>query len=284
MILIADSGSTKTDWRLIDHSGAIQQAKTQGLNPFFKTSQDCLSTFKNDLIPQFGQLNLDLVKEIWFYGSGCSSEKNCSVLKVAFEAIFLNADINIEHDLLGAARALCGDKPGIAAILGTGSNSCYFDGHEIVRNVTALGYILGDEGSGSNIGKKLIKDFLDQELPTTIRDRFDEHFGYSKEQLLDEVYTGDLPNRFLASFAKWVIELKNHEEYAFDLVKSCIDSFLNKHILKYNQHKEVPLHVVGSIGYFNKPLLEKLCKEKSIVLGTVIRTPISGLVLFHAKR
>ena len=283
MILIADSGSTKTDWRLIDHSGTIQQAKTQGLNPFFKTSQDCLTTFENELIPQLGQLDLDLVEEIWFYGSGCSSEKNCSVLEDAFEAVFSNAVIHIEHDLLGAARDLCGDKPGIAAILGTGSNSCYFDGCEIVRNVTALGYILGDEGSGSNIGKKLIKDFLDQELPIAFKDQFVEHFGYTKEQLLDEVYTGDLPNRFLASFAKWVIEIKNQDKYAFDLVKSCLESFLNKHIMKYSQHKEVPLHVVGSIGYFNKPLLEKLCKEKSIVLGTVIKTPISGLALFHAK-
>lgn len=283
MILIADSGSTKTDWRLIDAAGTIQQAKTQGLNPFFKTSQECLSTFKNDLLPQFQGVDVALVNEIWFYGSGCSSEKNCSVLKMAFEAVFLNSDIHIEHDLLGAARALCGNEPGIAAIIGTGSNSCYFDGEEIVRNVTALGYILGDEGSGSNIGKKLIKDFLDHELPLTVRDRFDKKFGYTKEQLLDEVYTGDLPNRFLASFAKWVIEIKDKEEYAFDLVKSCLASFLNKHIVKYDQHKKVPLHVVGSIAYYNKALLEKLCKEKSILLGTVIRTPISGLALFHAK-
>ncbi|MBL4704387.1 MAG: hypothetical protein JKY54_07690 [Flavobacteriales bacterium] len=283
MILIADSGSTKTDWRVIKDTGEILQARTQGLNPFFKTTEDCKVTFMQELLPQMEEVGVYEITEIWFYGAGCSSAEKCRIIEDAFTAVFTKAKVNIDHDLLGAARALCGGSPGIAGILGTGSNSCYFDGSKIVKNVTALGYILGDEGSGSQIGKTLIKDYLDHEVPNSLKDRFDKKFGYTKEQLLDEVYIGELPNRFLASFAKWIFQIKDQEKYAKDLIESCLESFLNKHISKYEQYQEVPLHIVGSVGFYNKAILVALCEAKGIKLDMVIETPIAALTLFHSK-
>jgi glucosamine kinase len=282
MILIADSGSTKTDWKVIKDKGGLIEAKTQGLNPFFKSTEDCKVTFLQELLPQLEDVGVFEIKQIWFYGAGCSSAEKCKILEDAFEAVFPKAEINVDHDLLGAARALCGDQPGMAAILGTGSNSCFFDGTEIVRNVTALGYILGDEGSGSQIGKKLIKDYLDHEVPDTMRDLFDKKFGYSKEQLLDEVYIGDLPNRFLASFSKWIYQIKEDEFYAKNLIIQCLESFFDKHICKYSQHQDVPLHIVGSVGFYNRVILADICKMRGITLGQVIEAPIEGLTAFHS--
>lgn len=284
MILIADSGSTKTDWRLVKDSGEIIQAKTQGLNPFFKSTEDCKVTFMQELLPQLDDVGVVEINRIWFYGAGCSSSEKCEILKDAFDLVFPHAEISVDHDLLAAARALCGDEPGIAAILGTGSNSCYYDGTHVVKNVTALGYILGDEGSGAHIGKNLIKDYLDREVPQSLKERFDKKFGYTKEQLLDEVYTGELPNRFLASFAKWVFQIKDKEEYAVKLIAQCLDAFLVKHICKYDVYQQVPLNVVGSIGYYNAEILRSLCEKRGITLGKIIETPIAALTLYHMEK
>ena len=283
MKLIADSGSTKTDWRLIDDEGQIHQAKTEGLNPFFKTTMDCSETLEEVLLPQFKFPSLlkkvDL--EIHFYGAGCSSAAKCLVVERAFKQVFNKATVEIEHDLLGAARALCGHSPGIAAILGTGSNSCYYDGKEVVQNVTALGYILGDEGSGAYIGKKLIKDYLDKELPESVVERFEKRFDFTKDEILDKVYQDSLPNRFLASFSKWVYQIRDKEEYAQELISWSIGAFLDKHICKYKNHKEVELNVVGSVGYFHSRTLKVLAEERGIKVGKVLETPIAGLVLYH---
>ncbi len=283
MKLIADSGSTKTDWRLIKETGEILEVKTQGLNPFFKSVIDCERTFENDLLPRLEGVAADNIQQLWFYGAGCSSDDKCAVIKTAATNVFPEASISVDHDLLGAARALCGDEPGIAGILGTGSNSCYYDGSRVVKNVTALGYILGDEGSGAHIGKNLIKDYLDFEVPESMRQRFDSKFGLGKDQLLHEVYSGDLPNRFLASFAKWVFQIRGEEEYAYKLIESCLTSFLNKHVCKYEQHQQVPLNIVGSVGYHGSDILRSLCKSKGITLGKVIQSPIQALTEYHSN-
>jgi len=281
MILIADSGSTKTDWCILADSGNHDIISTAGLNPFFQDTEECLGVIQNELLPEIRKVDPTRIEEVHFYGAGCSSEDKCAVLERAFQKVFTNAVIRVDHDLLGAARALCGHDPGVAAILGTGSNSCYYDGKVIRRNITALGYILGDEGSGSYIGKRLIKDYLDHEVPALIRQKFDAEFGYTKDQLLDEVYMGDLPNRFLASFAKWIIELKGEESYAAEIVRDSLTDFLNKHICKYDQHKDVALNVLGTIGYLNKDILEELCQTKGIQLGKVIKSPIVDLIHYH---
>ena len=284
MILVADSGSTKTDWCILDDSGKSNKITTSGLNPFFQDTSDCIKVMEEELIPGLNGTSVGDISEIHFYGAGCSSEEKCAVLNNAFRSVFNEATICVDHDLLGAARALCGYDAGIAAILGTGSNSCYYDGKDIERNITALGYILGDEGSGSYMGKRLIKDYLDYEVPDSIRERFDLEFGYSKDDLLDEVYMGDLPNRFLASFAKWLIELKHEESYAMQVIQDSLLDFLNKHICKYDQHNEVPLNVLGSIGYLNQDILAELCDSKGIQLGKVIKSPIESLTLFHTNQ
>lgn len=284
MILVADSGSTKTDWCILDESGKSNKITTSGLNPFFQDTSDCIKVMEEELIPGLDGTSIGDISEIHFYGAGCSSEEKCAVLNKAFRSVFNQATICVDHDLLGAARALCGHDAGIAAILGTGSNSCYYDGKDIERNITALGYILGDEGSGSYMGKRLIKDYLDYEVPDSIRERFDLEFGYSKDDLLDEVYMGDLPNRFLASFAKWIIELKHEESYAMQVIQDSLLDFLNKHICKYEQHNEVPLNVLGSIGYLNQDILAELCDSKGIQLGKVIKSPIESLTLFHTNQ
>jgi N-acetylglucosamine kinase-like BadF-type ATPase len=281
MILIADSGSTKTDWCISDDSGNHEIISTIGLNPFFQDTEECLGVIQNELLPAIRKVDPTSIEDVHFYGAGCSSEDKCAVLERAFQKVFTNALIRVDHDLLGAARALCGHAPGVAAILGTGSNSCYYDGKDIKKNITALGYILGDEGSGSYIGKRLIKDYLDHEVPASIRKKFDAEFGYTKDQLLDEVYMGDLPNRFLASFAKWIMEMTGEESYAKEIVRDSLMDFLNKHICKYDQHKDVPLNVLGTIGYLNRETLKDLCKSKGIQLGKVIKSPIMDLIQYH---
>jgi glucosamine kinase len=280
MKLVADSGSTKTAWRLIEDNGQIHQVYTQGFNPFFQEEQDIVRIMKEEFFHQLPE-NLEIKNpEIYFYGGGCSTDAKKKLVEGALLELFTNAKIEVEHDLLAAARAACGKKPGMAAILGTGSNTCWYDGQKIVQNVASLGFILGDEGSGAHIGKTFIADFLNKEVPENIAKSFENRYKLGKEEILEAIYKKPFPNRFLAQFAKFVYQnLK--DPYMVSLVSGCFNSFFDKHICKYPVHKSLKLGVVGSVGFYFSNILKRVADSKGVEIDTVIESPIAGLALYH---
>lgn len=282
MILIADSGSTKTDWRLIDDEKKIRPFQTQGISPFFQTEEDIIILLKTELISADNFPKEKNIEKIYFYGTGCKTEDKKQIVKNALTVCFPERFITIESDLLGAARALCGNENGIAAILGTGSNTCVYDGQKIIENRTSSGFILGDEGSGAHIGKTLVQAFLNDELPTELSKRFTERFKLSKDDIIDAVHRKPLPNRFLASFSKFVYQnLK--EQYMVDLVSHCFNQFFEKHICKYKQHTNYKLNCVGSVAFYYSNILRAVALNKNVQIGTIVETPIAALALYHIE-
>lgn len=280
MILIADSGSTKTDWRLIDDTKKIHQFATQGLNPYFQTSSEISEILRSELLPQFTSQISNLTSQIYFYGAGCEADSKKEVIREALLLVFPSSIIEVNSDMLGAARAMCGSDPGIAAILGTGSNTCYYDGNKSVENVASLGFILGDEGSGGHIGKTFIQAYLNKEMPEELSKRFYERFKLSLSDILDAVYKKPMPNRFLASFSKFIYQnLK--EQFVIDLVANCFEQFFDKHICKYKKHKEVKLSCVGSVAFYYSNILRAVAAKKGVNIDKIIETPIAGLTLYH---
>jgi glucosamine kinase len=284
IILIADSGSTKTDWRLLDQDRNEYHFKTTGFNPYFQDTSAIFNTINRDLIPDIAELSIPGINSsrlyVYFYGAGCSSEGKCGVVRKALQQSFPGANVEVDHDLLAAARALCGKKEGIAAILGTGSNSCYYDGEKIVQNVASLGFILGDEGSGAHIGKLFMQDYLNQDMPKNIAEKFYDSYRLNKELILDSVYKKEMPSKFLASFSKFINENKN-EQYLSDLIDLSFNQFFNKHICKYSNHKDVSLNCVGSIAFYYTDILLSIAGKKGITIEKVIESPIKDLTRYH---
>lgn len=280
MILIADSGSTKTDWRLIDEKKQIHQFATSGTNPYFQTSEQIAEMLRLELIPQFQSEIWNLEFEIFFYGAGCGADSKKEIVHQALLKRFPEANIIVETDMLGAARSLCGRNTGIAAILGTGANTCYYDGEKISKNRASLGYALGDEGSGAHIGKTFIQAYLNKEMPEAIANRFFERFKLSKDDILDSVYKQPLPNKFLASFSKFIYQ-NFKEQFIIDLVADCFNQFFDKHICKYEKHKEVKLSCTGSVAFYYSNILRAVAANKGVNIDTITETPIAGLTLYH---
>jgi len=281
MILIADSGSTKTDWRLIDDEQKIRQFSTQGINPYFQTGEEIASIIGTELLPGLASTGRNEL-QLFFYGAGCRAADKKQLVKEALSAQFRDAAVTVETDMLGAARSVCGHQPGIAAILGTGMNTCVYDGKQITENRTSLGYILGDEGSGAHLGKTFITAFLNDELPAAISERFKDRFKLSKDVIIDSVYKKPLPNRFLAGFSRFIYQnLK--EQYMIDLVSGCFSEFFDKHICKYPQHRELKLSCAGSVAFYYSNILRAVAENKGVNIDTVVETPIAGLTLYHLE-
>jgi glucosamine kinase len=284
MLLIADSGSTKTDWRLVDSQKNIYQFGTIGFNPYFQDSDSIASELRVSLRPNIDRLGLEGVDtdhlHIYFYGAGCSTPDKCRQVETALKEIFPFAQIEVQHDLLAASRALCGNHKGIVAILGTGSNSCYYDGYMVAENVPSLGFILGDEGSGAHIGKQFITDYLNKEMPWSLADDLYETYKLKRETILDVIYRKPMPNRFLASFSRFIHQHKE-EPYVVRLISSSFNQFFNKHICKYPLHKDVKMHCVGSVAYYYSDILKAVADEKGVKIDKIIEAPISGLMLYH---
>jgi N-acetylglucosamine kinase-like BadF-type ATPase len=279
MILIADSGSTKTDWRLIDTDQKIHQYSTEGINPYFQDQEQIQKVIESAHFPS-SVLNSGL--SVFFYGAGCKAEDKKMAVANALSSVIKNGRITVESDMLGAARSVCGHAPGIAAILGTGMNSCYYDGENIVLNRTSSGFILGDEGSGAHLGKLVVQAFLNDELPEILLTRFTDRFKLSKDEIIDTVYRKPLPNRFLAGFSKFIYQnLK--EQFMIDLVRGSFELFFDKHILKYPQHKEVRLSCSGSVAFYYSNILRSVAEDKGVNIDTIVETPIAGLTLYHLE-
>ena len=284
IILIADSGSTKTDWCLLDEQRNEYRFKTGGFNPYFQDTSTMYSDLNEQLLPEIIKSAVPGIESnrlhIYFYGAGCSSEKKCDVVRRALQLSFPEANVNVEHDLLAAARALCGRESGIVAILGTGSNSCYYDGNSIIQNVSSLGFILGDEGSGAHIGKLFIQDYLNNDLPGNIAQKFYESYQLNKDLILDAIYKKEMPSRFLASFSKFIRENKE-EQYLNDLVDLSFRQFFSKHICKYPNYRDVNMNCVGSVAYHFSEPLRAIADKRGVVINKIIESPIDDLTNFH---
>ena len=278
MILIADSGGSKIDWRLLTFDGTVVQANTPGFNPYYQPIEDLTKNFKEVIVPRV----TEGIQKIFFYGAGVSSEKNQMTIKNAFLEFFPKAQIEIGWDLLAAARALCGRDPGIACIMGTGSNSCLYDGEQIVGNVANLGWILADEGSGANIGRKFLVDYLREIMPQGLRKQFYERFPLTREEFLERVYQQERPSAFLASFTKFIFQhLK--EPYCYQLVYNSFSEFYENNVMKYENYKNLKVHFTGSIAFYFSDILRQVANDKGITVKNILEGPIAGLTLYHQK-
>lgn len=276
-VLIADSGASKTDWRLIHSSSDIRPFQTGGFNPFFVDSQQIKKEVDKDLVPFIDSHG---VKEVFFYGAGCSTAAKCVVIEDALKPLFPNAGIEIENDLLGAARALCGTSEGIACILGTGSNSCYFDGKNIKENIPSLGYLLGDEGSAAYIGKQILSEILTKRAPEEICDLFQKKYGYERAEILTHINQNPFPNRFLASFSMFASD-NISVNFFHELVKKSFSDFFRTQLLRYEKCREVPVNCTGSVAFAFAEILKEVAAENTITIQHIVKTPIDGLTEYH---
>ena len=277
MILIADSGSTKTDWSLLAHDNEIRDFQTIGMNPYFINSEEIENELEKNLLPY---VNIQLIDKVFFYGSGCSSLQKRDVLREPLEAFFRHADIEIEHDLLAAARALCGKNYGIACILGTGSNSCLYDGNDIIENVPSIGYFFGDEGSGAYLGKIFITAYLRNELPNDLKQLFELKYQYRFDYILNAIYKQAFPNRFLASFSIFLSEQISHP-YIYQLIYEAFDKYFYYQISHYTNFKDYTLNCTGSVGYHYKDIFLKVADKWGVEVGNICKTPMQGLINYH---
>jgi glucosamine kinase len=275
--LIADSGSTKAEWCLLDGKKK-KHIVTQGLSPYFLSSEQIQNVLEFELKPGLKKIEPN---EIFFYGTGCSNPANIKLVKNAIRKIFPKAKISIDHDLMGAAKALCGNEKGIACILGTGSNSCYYNGKKIVKNSPGLGFILGDEGSGAYLGRKVVQYYLYNTFDPDLMDRFNAKFNTNAIEILDAVYKKPLPNRYLASFAIFLSENRGHY-MTENIIEDGFNDFFFNHIYKYRESWSLPIHFIGSIAYGFKDVLKTMCAAYELQLGTVMKDPMEGLIKFHS--
>jgi N-acetylglucosamine kinase-like BadF-type ATPase len=275
--LIADSGATKCEWCLIT-DGKKKTIVTQGISPYFLDETQIIEILNKSLIPK---LKEQVIDEVFFYGTGLSNANNALIVKKALKNLFKKAKIQIETDLTAAARALCGKKKGIACILGTGSNSCYYDGKKMQKNSPGIGYILGDEGSGAYLGKKVIQHFLYNTFDEEIMARFEKQFKTTPIEILETVYKQPLANRYLASFAIFLAENRGH--YMIEnIIEDGLNDFFFTHIYKYKESWTYPINFIGSIAFGFKDVLQELCKTYELDLGRVLKTPMKGLIEYHS--
>jgi N-acetylglucosamine kinase-like BadF-type ATPase len=278
MILIADSGSSKIDWRLLEPDGAIRQAQSAGFNPYYQPLDHLRSSISDALVP----LGKGPVQKIYYYGTGVSSAQNQDRVRAVFQEFFPGASIAIEWDLLAAARALCGHEKGIACILGTGSNSCLYDGAKITDQVANLGWILADEGSGTSMGKTLLVDYLRKQMPETLAGQFQKRFPFTREEFLAKIYQEEKPSTFLATFSRFIFQhLK--EPYCYQLVYRAFSDFFEHNVMKYAEYKGLRVHFVGSVAFYYSDLLRQVANDKGVTVKNILETPIAGLTLFHQK-
>lgn len=273
--LIADSGSTKTDWCIVDESGAFSTIRVKGMNPYFQDEEEISSEIEKKLLPAVED---NVIDTVYFYGAGCIFDK-VKVVENAIKKHITAKRIFVESDLLGVARAVCGKTEGIACILGTGSNSCLYDGDKIVSNISPLGFILGDEGSGAVLGKLLVGDLLKGILPERLKSLFLEQYGLTPAYIIDKVYRQPFPNRFLAGFAPFLAEHLD-EPSIYRLVADSFYAFIYRNVKQYHRD-DCEVSFVGSIAYFFRDILSAVASDTGIVLGKIVQNPMDGLLQYH---
>jgi len=277
MILVADSGTTKTEWCIITDLAKTEIVVTSGINPFYQDAENIVSILQKEFIAakQFDA--------IYFYGAGCINQEKQDIVKNALLQVFETTNIFIGSDLLAAAHSLCQKEPGIVCILGTGSNSCYYNGIEIIANVSPLGLILGDEGSGGVLGKKLIGDILKKQLPQLLINDFFETYPTTAAEIMENVYKKPFPSRYLANYTKFLSRNIRYPEIE-NIVLSGFQEFVTRNLLQYPEIKRSPIHFTGSIAFFFEPQLRKTIEEQHLILGNIERTPMNGLIKYHNSK
>lgn len=273
MILIADSGSTSTDWRFVDEHGKIEQFKTKGINPFHDSQENITQLLLNDL-PTFNP------SRVYFYGAGCTNNEVQDIIRKVFKHAYKDAQIEVNSDILAAARALCNREAGIVCILGTGANACYYDGDKIHGQVPALGYILGDEGSGTWLGKRLIHDYFGKSMDSDCRKLFEQFGNSSKDYIIEQVYGSEKPAAFIASYTTLISENLN-QPYFYQLVYDGFKLFIDDVVKRHERHSELPIHFAGSIAFVFGNILRQAMKDSGLYVKNIVQSPIAGLTLFH---
>jgi len=277
MILIADSGSTKTQWCIVDHKSVSTRFETIGLNPFFVDTNVVIDTIKRKI-----STYKDSIKSVYFYGAGCSGPVTNEIIYNGISRVLPKAEIKIYSDILGAAHALFGNDEGIAVILGTGQSTCHYKNEEILFRLPSTGFILGDEGSGANLGLRLLKAYIHHELPEKISKKLSDKYQMNLDAIKKEVYTGQFPNRYFASFAPFVYENRSIPEIK-KIIEDSFNDLFNKYILKYPEIEKLKIGFVGSVAFYFKDFLTNIAAEKKLKIHHIIQSPIDVLIKYHLK-
>ena len=279
MILIADSGSTKTDWCVVENGVLVQQIFTKGTNPFFQSEEEISNEIATALLPE---LKTDEFDAVYFYGAGCGFPDKIEIVHRAIsKQLKVKGNVEVATDMLAAARGLCGREAGIACIMGTGSNSCYYDGENIVANVSPLGFILGDEGSGACLGKLMVGDLLKNQMTPELKGKFLKQFDLTPADIIDRVYRKPFPNRFLASLSPFLAQNIN-EPCVHELVLNSFKAFFKRNIMQYENYQNLKVNLIGSVAFYYKEVLAEAAEAMGIQLGTIIQSPMEGLIKYHA--
>jgi len=278
MILIADSGSTKVDWSIVEKGKLVKRIFTKGINPFFQSEDEISTEIETVLLPQLDTCEFD---GVYFFGAGCAFDK-IDIVKNAILRNLKAKEIEVGSDMVAAARGLCGHEPGIACIMGTGSNSCYYDGNNIVDNVSPLGFILGDEGSGAVLGKLFVSDLLKNQLTPGLKEKFLEQHSLTIGEIIDRVYRKPFPNRFLSTFSPF-ISANIQDPTVHTLVLNSFKSFLKRNVMQYD-YKGKQVGFVGSVAFYYRDLLEEAVNVMGLKMGKIIQSPMEGLIEFYKDK
>ncbi len=277
-ILIADAGSTKTEWSLL-RNGKVKSVETAGISPYFLGEEQIAELLRSELLPSLRKAEVD---HVYFYGTGCLNPANNKLVRNAIKKIFPGAAVNVTNDVEGAAIGLCGNNKGIACILGTGSSSCFYDGKKIKKNNPGLGYALGDEGSGAYLGKKVLQYYMYNTFDEDLRARFDAAYVTNATEILEHVYKKPLPNRYLASFARFLADNRGH--YMIEnIIEDGLNDFFFTHLGKYNEAWKYPINFVGGIAFGFKDVIKDLCATYNFELGRILQKPMKGLIEYHKE-
>ena len=276
--LIADSGATKAEWCLLNN-GKPKTFFTQGISPYFLNTNQIAELISNELAKKIKNVSIE---RIYYYGTGCANIENAKSVRKALQRVFPHAQVNVNTDLMAAARAVCQGEKGVACILGTGSNSCYYNGKTIVKNSPGIGYVLGDEGSGAYLGKKVLQHYLYNTFDEDLRARFDAKFVTGVSEILDHVYKKPLPNRYLASFTMFLAENRGH--YMIEnIIEDGLNDFFFQHLCKYAEVWKYPVSFAGSVAFGFKDVVKELCNLYEFELKTILKNPMEGLVRYHKE-
>lgn len=280
MILIADGGSTKADWIALDENkNELFRVRTEGLNPAVVP----VNVLKERILskPEFSE-NLEKVTQIFFYGAGCGTEVAIKILKDLFEELFTKSEVVVEEDMLAAVYAATGSDPAIVCILGTGSNSCYYDGKEMHMSTVSLGYMIMDEASGNYFGKKLLQDYFYKTMPENIAAKFEQEYNLEADEVKRNLYRESNPNTYLANFASFMFQFKD-SQYVLDLMEFGFEEFFQKRVIPYNKDKATPIYFIGSIAHYFYDILEKVANKYELNLAAAIQRPIDNMITYHKE-
>ena len=283
-ILIADGGSTKVAWSYLasEHAEPAYE-KSRGLNPFYHTIESLKQSLNDEVVPTATELDWK-IHAVAFYGAGCAGEEACGKMAEALSAVFEveKSEILVDSDILGAARAVCGTREGVACILGTGHNSCHYDGEKIIDQVPVLGFTLGDEASAGYFGRKVIQSYFYREMPEELKSKYEKEYETDRPSILKEVYQKDHPNRYVAGFAKFAGDNKEHP-FIRKMLHDGFSEFLNRHVCKYHLKEDTPIGFIGSVAFHNREIVEEALEEQQLKAGAFLTDPVEGLISYHRQ-